>query len=204
MNYLAIDTSAAHLTVLAVKGDNIALNYIPDCALKHSVTLMGKVDAAMDKVGLTPAECDFFCAVTGPGSFTGIRIGISTVKGFALAAEKPLMPLTAFSLIAYNVVKKTPFFAVIDAAHGNFYCQKFSCDGEPMGEAACVQGDIIAKEGLPLYGYEHLSLPRYTKIDAGNALKAAVERKAGSRNPFGDMVALYVRKSQAEISKGHQ
>ena len=89
-NYLALDTSSRYLTVLAVKGEKKVLRHSADCAMQHSVRLMGEVEAALEEAGLTPAECDFFAAVTGPGSFTGIRIGIATAKGFSKGAEKPL------------------------------------------------------------------------------------------------------------------
>ena len=75
--YLAIDTSAEYLTVIAKNGETF-VTFEPDCAMQHSVRLMDAVEETLAKAGMQPAECDFFCAVTGPGSFTGIRIGIST------------------------------------------------------------------------------------------------------------------------------
>ena len=109
--FLAVDTASAHLTALAVNGDKVAERFIENCALKQSVMLMDEVNSAMDEAALRPSDCDFFCAVTGPGSFTGIRIGISAAKGFALACGKPLMPLTSFELVAYNVTS------------GDFFCR---------------------------------------------------------------------------------
>ena len=126
-NFLAIDTSSRYLAVLAVKGAKVALRYLDDCALKHSVVLMGEVDKALKQVNLAPEECDFFSAVTGPGSFTGIRIGISTAKGFSVATGKPLVPVTAFELIAYNV-EDDNFYTVIDAAHSHYYICGFNKD----------------------------------------------------------------------------
>ncbi|MCD8372268.1 MAG: tRNA (adenosine(37)-N6)-threonylcarbamoyltransferase complex dimerization subunit type 1 TsaB [Clostridia bacterium] len=196
MNYLAIDTSSRHLTVIASKGGNTVTRYMPDCALRHSVTLMSEVEAALDGAGLTPAQCDFFCAVTGPGSFTGIRIGISAAKGFALGAGKPLMPLTAFDMVAYNVNNADDFCVAIDAAHGHFYCQRF-LNGE-RGEPGYVSREALIAYGLPVYGYEGLDLPLYTKIGAEKALQTAVEANLKQNSPFGEMNALYVRKSQAE------
>ena len=80
-NFLVIDTSSRYLTVAAVKDGETALRHLPDCAMRHSVMLMSEIDKAMNKVGLAPADCDFFAAVTGPGSFTGIRIGVSAANG---------------------------------------------------------------------------------------------------------------------------
>ena len=193
--FLAVDTSSSHLTVLAVNGEKTVLRHAKDCALRHSVMLMGEAEKTLDEAKLTPAECDFFCAVTGPGSFTGIRIGISAAKGFALASGKPLMPLTAFELIAYNV-KASDFYAVIDAAHGHFYACRFK-DGA-SGEPEYVSGENLAASNVEMYGYQPLGLPRYTALDAGECLMPAVLKKLESSSPFGGMHALYVRKSQAE------
>ena len=68
-NCLVIDTSSRYLTVIAAKDGRVAKRHISDCALNHSVILMDEADKALDEVGLSPRECDFFGAVTGPGSF---------------------------------------------------------------------------------------------------------------------------------------
>ena len=197
--FLAIDTASAHLSVLAVNGERAVLNHLADCALCHSVLLMKEAESALDGAGLRPAECDFFCAVTGPGSFTGIRIGISAAKGFALASGKPLMPLTAFELVAYNV-NDGDFFAVTDAAHDHFYACRCTCRGGELkfGEPVYIPGEELAACGLPLYGFQQLALARYTRLDAGECLLPAVRKKLACGAPFGEMHALYIRKSQAE------
>ena len=81
-NFLAVDTSGNHLAVVAVKDGTEYVTYIENCAMKHAVSLMPAVDETLEKAGLQLSECDFFAAVVGAGSFTGIRIGISAVKGF--------------------------------------------------------------------------------------------------------------------------
>lgn len=62
--YLAIDTSAGYLTVIAKNGETF-VTFEPDCAMQHSVRLMDAVEETLAKAGLKPADCDFFCAVTG-------------------------------------------------------------------------------------------------------------------------------------------
>lgn len=192
--FLAIDTAAAHLTVLA-QGKVAALKFIKNCALRQSVALMGEVESALGEAELTPGGCDFFCAVTGPGSFTGIRIGISAAKGFALATGKPLMPLTSFELIAYNVDCED-FFAVVNAAHGHSYACRFT--GGVAGEPQYVADAVLEESGLKLFGFEERTLKNYTELNAGECLLPAVLKKLESDRPFGGMHALYVRKSQAE------
>ena len=196
-NFLAIDTSSRHLTVLAVKGEKIVLRHLPDCALKHSVVLMDEVDKALKEANLSPSECDFFAAVTGPGSFTGIRIGISTVKGFAVATGKPLVAVTAFELLAYNV-EDDNFYTVIDAAHSHYYVCGFDKDKKVTLAPSYLGEEETEKKGK-LYGFEDLPLKGYKKIDIKNCLYPAVLAKSVCLSD--KMEALYVRKSQAEENR---
>lgn len=191
-NYLAVDASSRYLTVVAQKGKNLIVRHLADCAMKHSVIIMDEVDAAFKEAELIPAECDFFCAVTGPGSFTGIRIGISTVKGLALGAGKPLLGITSFDLIAYNVNSEN-FCVVIDAAHSHFYAKGY---GKSAFAPAYLGLEEVEALGCPLYGFEELPLKNYTRLDIKDCLPVAIAKSEGNLSE--DIAALYVRKSQAE------
>lgn len=197
-DFLAIDTSSKHLTVLAQKGEKTALRFIPDCAMRHSVELMGEIEKALEEVGLAPRECGFFAAVTGPGSFTGIRIGIATVKGFALATNKPLLGVTAFDLVAYNVTSEN-FYTIIDAAHSHYYVCGYGKDKKIILPPCYLSEEEVEKLNYPLFGFEDIALKNYTKLNVKNCLYPAI---CGSiRNLTEDISALYVRKSQAEEAR---
>ena len=88
MNYLAIDTSADHLTVAACVNGKKGSVFLSSSGVKHSVELMPEVEKLLNSLGATAEDMDVFCAVVGPGSFTGIRIGVATAKGFADACGK--------------------------------------------------------------------------------------------------------------------
>lgn len=197
--FLAIDTSSRYLTVTAQKGQKTVLRHLSDCAMRHSVILMDEIDKALNEISLAPADCDFFAAVVGPGSFTGIRIGVATVKGFALAAGKPLMAITSFDLIAYNVTDEN-FYAVIDAGRGSYYVCGYSAGADGVKKVTLqpcyLSGESVSALGAPLYGFEDLPLSSYKKIDIKNCLRPAV--CAGLAPLTDDICALYVRKSQAE------
>lgn len=193
-NFVAVDTSSRYCNVLAKKGGRISQRFIGNCALSHSTKLMGEVDAAMDEIGLTPAECDFFCAVTGPGSFTGIRIGIATAKGLAAGAGKKCLAVTSFELIAYNVTAER-FCAVIDAAHGHYYACAYE-NGKAVLPPRYLSEEEVTSLSVPLYGYEDLPLGRYEKLDIKNCFYPAICRV--ERQPSDELHALYIRKSQAE------
>lgn len=197
-NFLAIDTSSRYLTVLAQKGEKLVKRHLPDCAMKHSVLLMDEVDKALKDVQLKISDCDFIAAVTGPGSFTGIRIGVSAAKGFALGADKPLLSVTSFDLIAYNVFDEN-FCVVIDAAHEHYYTCGFGKDKEITLPPAYLSAEQVLSLGQKLYGFEDLPLENYTRLDAGDCLERAV--KNNLNKPSQEMHALYVRKSQAEEAR---
>lgn len=194
MNFLAIDTSGKHLSVVASGEGGTERVFFPDCALRHSVCLMDAIDEALSRARLRPADCDFFAAVVGPGSFTGIRIGIATAKGLALAAGKPTRSVTSFDCIAYAVKDVFPLLAVTDAGHGQRYAQKFTCAGaeEPRFYTAeefekvrtgciCASTEALFEGCLavdPCEGLERACL-------SGNAKE-------------GELRALYLRRSAAE------
>ena len=196
-NFLAIDTSSKHLSIVAKKGEKVVQKFLPDCALNHSVMLMGEIDKALKECDLAPCECDFFCAVTGPGSFTGIRIGISTVKGLALGAKKELAQITSFDQVAYNI-KMDDFCVVIDAGRDFYYAQAYS-NGKITLPACYLSKEQVQSLGKTLVGFEALALDNYQKISLEGCLYNAIMRKGDVKT--GELSALYIRKSQAEENR---
>ena len=200
MLILAIDTSGDRLAVI-LSGDKRDEIYLSDVMLKHSVTLMPSVEEILLRNGLTLCDIDAFAAVTGPGSFTGIRIGVSTAKALAYANGKKVLAVTAFDLLAYNGVAGKKL-CVIDALHGNFYACGY--DGEKVvlppcfitgGEVKNLSGEYTVITDKPLDG------ENYAVGDMLSGLKNAVNLKAGEATFDREtLVPLYVRKSQAEES----
>lgn len=194
-NYLAVDTSSRYLTVVAKNGERAAVTHIPDCAMAHSVVLMGEIEKTLNEAELSVGDCDYFVAVTGPGSFTGIRIGIACVKGFAAAQNKRAAGVTVFEMISYNVNSDCDYLVAVDAAHGFYYACGFSSDGSQNIAPAYLSGEELRALNKPVYGFEDLSLENYTRVKIEDCLMPAAERCADGRE---NLTALYVRKSQAE------
>ena len=196
MNFLAIDTSADYLTVVAKKGEREKILFESACAMRHSSRLMGAIEETLGEIGLTPSECDFFCAVTGPGSFTGIRIGISAIKGFCSALVKPALGVTSFDTLAYNTTESA--LAAIPAGRGLFYLAAFGADKKILlpPEIADERRLSALAGKYTLVGYSPLPLP-YEKADPAAGLLHAVCSRARA-GTFGGLCPLYVRKSQAE------
>lgn len=194
-NFLAIDTSSRHLTVVACKGDKKAVRELKDCAMNHSVVLMDEIERALGEVRLTPADCDYFVAVTGPGSFTGIRIGVSCVKGYASALGKRAVGVTTFDMLSYNINSDCDYLVAVDAAHDSYYVCGYSSEGEQNLSPRCISAEELTKLGKPVYGFEDLDLSLYTRLNAGDSLYPAAVK---CENGEGEVQALYVKKSQAE------
>lgn len=188
------------MTVLAYyKGERFVC-FKEDCAMRHSTLLMTEIDAVLKRAGATLQEFDFFSAVVGAGSFTGIRIGISTVKGFCTALKKPALPVTSFSLVAYTK-KEEKILVLSDALHGNFYACGYE-NGKITIEPCYISTDQ-AKEYIE-QGYKPCSLEALeieTEIvSPADGLYNAVATLCARQENFGDLTALYIRKSQAEIN----
>lgn len=205
-NFLAIDTSNNHLAVLASKNGNVQSVFIPDCAMKHSVSVMPAVEEALKKADLRLEECDFFAAVVGAGSFTGIRIGISVVKGFCLAFGKPALPVTSFDVAAYNALDGAyeKQLCLVDALHDCYYACGYE-KGEIVFQPAYLEEEEVlrlAKEGYTLVSCTALPLEEKMAVlsaDPCKGLERAVLALA-AQEKFGELTALYVRKSSAELN----
>ena len=200
INYLAIDTSGNGLTV-AVGGEKKAVSRLENCTLTHSVELMGEIEKTLEKAGLDKENIDVFACSVGPGSFTGIRIGVSTVKAFGYALNKKVLAVTSFLSLAYNVEKGRKKLAVIDARHGNYY----AC-GYDENDKEVLLPCFIERAKLEEYSKEYFVISD-TEIDGVQSIVADVESgfvKAVEANldrastDVETVVPLYVKKSQAE------
>lgn len=200
-NFLALDTSGDYLTVIAGKDGVVHTVFERDCAMQHSVRLMDAVDEALSRAGLSPAACDFFCAVTGPGSFTGIRIGVSAVKGFCAATGKPALARTSFQVLAYNAEGKA--LSAIPAGRGYYYVCGFAEDRSILVPPSYVSEAALAAYAAeyPVYSTHELPVP-YRAADPAAGLLCAI--RAAKASEFGPLAAFYLRKSQAEEDRLHR
>ncbi len=131
MKLLAIDTSGPVCGVAILTEEGIR----HECAVMnhktHSVNLLPMIDQAFQSTGLTLAEMDRLAVVVGPGSFTGVRLGVSTVKGLAHGAGKPCVAVNALEAMAAGICDvAVPSGCVIcpiqDARAGQVYGAAFS------------------------------------------------------------------------------
>ena len=100
MNILGIDTSAVAASAAVLKDGKIISECYLNAGLTHSQTLLELIDAALSLAGITVSQIDAFAVAHGPGSFTGIRIGISAVKGLSFPDKKPCCGVSTLEALA--------------------------------------------------------------------------------------------------------
>ena len=103
MRILALETSAKAVSAAVTEDGKVLCSGYQDTGLTHSRTLMPIVEAMLKNTGLTVQDCDAVAVAAGPGSFTGIRIGVSAAKGLAFAADKPCAAVSTLEAMARNV-----------------------------------------------------------------------------------------------------
>lgn len=121
MNILAIDTSSKHFS-LAVAKDGKTLRYRSILLKKVlSDSIMPAIQGILKKAGLTFTKLDGFAVGLGPGSFTSLRVGLSTVKGLAFALKKPVVGIPSLDVLAMNVKDDGQVCVVCDAKRNMAY-----------------------------------------------------------------------------------
>lgn len=144
MKTLAIDTSSQRCSVCIAEDNNILVNLFNDDEKTHSVKLMPMINEAFSKTGLTLDDISLLSCAVGPGSFTGVRIGVATIKAFADVKKIPVAGISSLELLAYNVreialTSNALVCSLIDAKNQNVYCGIYS-----FIEDSCRQEAIFA------------------------------------------------------------
>ena len=103
MKVLALETSAKAVSAAVTEDGKVLASGYQDTGLTHSRTLMPIVEHILKNTDLTVQDCDVIAVAAGPGSFTGIRIGVSAAKGLAFAADKPAVGVSTLAAMARNV-----------------------------------------------------------------------------------------------------
>ncbi len=126
MKLLAIDTSSDFLGLAVLEDDAVKASIVKKADRMHASVLVPMVGEVLDMSGFSLGSLDGFVVDIGPGSFTGLRIGISTVKGFLCAAKKGIKQVRSLDVIAANIgYSNLDIYTILDAKKGNFYFCKF-------------------------------------------------------------------------------
>ena len=119
---LAFDTSSKTAAVALLQDDIILYDAIINVGLNHSEVLLPAIDQVCRQTRIKISEIDLFACTIGPGSFTGLRIGVSTLKGLMLATGKSAVGISSLAALALNVGKSSKkICATMDAGRGQVY-----------------------------------------------------------------------------------
>ena len=170
MLILAIDTALDACSVAVLDTETAELRAQESQLMRrgHAEALMPMIARVMQSADLAFTSLDRIAVTVGPGSFTGLRVGISAARGLALAAERPAIGLTTLSAYAATIVgqsRSAPVISAIDARHDHVYFQIVAGDGSQLvrPRVASVDEAIAASQ----FGAPHL---------VGNAAKILAER----------------------------
>lgn len=229
MKILAVDTSTCTGSVAILDGDTLVAELQVTSGETHAKRLMSAVDTALRMAGMSLDECDGFAVTRGPGSFTGLRIGISAIKGLAFALRKPVAGVSTLDALVHQFPWFPHFICpMLDARKGEIYTALYEsgadgsweklvsdCVVEPQAWLAQIQ-DVCLFVGDGVGSYRTLieqclgSRARFVPSHL-NVLRASVVAILGRQRiqsgQAGDaalLVPQYVRRSDAEIKLERQ
>lgn len=224
MKILAIETSAKSVSAAVVENGVPLASAYQNMGLTHSRTLMPLVDGMLSAAGLRVQDMDLLAAANGPGSFTGLRIGVSALKGLAWALEKPCCGVSTLAAMARNLAHMDGLIiCAMDARRNQVYNALFlahdgvltrQCPDRAIGLAELAEEiknrpepKFVVGDGAGLC-YNHLleqdvpcrmAPPQLVMQNAvGVALAAEEMAAAGQVTTARDLVPVYLRLSQAE------
>jgi len=223
LNILAICSTSSSGSIAICKNDVISFISFLDIKVTHSERLMPQIDNGLTQSKLSLEDLDLICVATGPGSFTGIRIGLATAKGLCMGRQIPLFAVSTLELLAYNFKGyQLPILPFIDAKMQEVYAALYDGkmneiippqNAEPeeflskvkdkvliVGDGSKVFEQQISESGIE---YE-LALPHQHIPLASTMISMALDLPEIPKYDFETISSLqpnYLRKSQAELVK---
>lgn len=223
MILLALETSTMLGGVAIMKDNTLIAESRANVKITHSERVLGEIDHVLKRSGLTLDDIDVFGISIGPGSFTGLRVGLSTIKGLVYATGKKLVTVTTLEALAWNV----PFSAynvcpLLDARKKQVYAAVFKWSGNGfvrvLDEQAIAIADLLSLiDGPAVFLGDAMSLYRdiISEKMGANAFFAPPQKAVpfpsnvaylcmdkALKGEFDDTVGLsplYLRKSEAEV-----
>lgn len=219
---LAFESSAKAASVALCDGEQLIAQTTQVCGLTHSVTLLPMAEALLKNTGYKLSDVELFAVAHGPGSFTGIRIGVSAVKGLAWGGQKPAVGVSTLEAMAWNGVafgEGAVICCVMDARRSQVYNALFEIrEGKPvrltpdrpialeelskeliaLGKLVYLIGDGIAvtENVLDKEGIAYRSAPEPIRMQ--NAYGVAMAATTVTPGTADDVMPVYLRMSQAE------
>ncbi len=224
MLIFGIDTCCNAATAALLDDTKLLAQTVLNNGKTHSQTMMPQIEAMFQNVEKDPAEVDFFAAAVGPGSFTGVRIGVATVKAMAQAVGKPCVPVSTLHGLANNVAVFDGIICpILDARRQQVYNALFRggrtlerlCEDRALGieellcelkeEDApilfCGDGVLVFRDTISeALGDRAVFAQRMQNMNLAASVAEIGYQMVieGKTVPYGDLVPQYIRLSQAE------
>ena len=127
MIWLGIETSNAPLSIAVVKDGQVLIEIVQNLKLTHSVTVMPTIQELLEKVNLKPSDLDAIAVSEGPGSYTGLRIGVTVAKTMAWSLKKPVVGVSSLKVLAANIELFNGILcSLFDARRQNVYAAAYT------------------------------------------------------------------------------
>ena len=179
MRLLAIDTSANLCAACIYDGGGERGRAVLDLGKGHAEHLMSVIDTALEEAGTAYGDLDAIAVSVGPGSFTGVRVGVAAARGLALALKVPTVGITTLEAIAEEcriADPDRPIVSRIDAGRGQAYVAAFAADGTPTLDPAAV--DVDEAEALIRETGADTLVAEGKTADIGTYARVAIKRLA--------------------------
>ena len=227
MLLLAIDSTARACSAAISQNGRVIVSMQNDTGNTHSEQLLPMVESCLARASLSYKDIDAFACTNGPGSFTGVRIGVSVIKGLAFGTSKPCIEVSALEALAESLRPLDGLYcAVMDARRSQVYTALFDTDengalrrltpdaalsldelielyrtqydGKPLSLAG--DGYAVAERALTLAGITVLPTPSILRLQNAAAVAHVAERKLMMGETTTDIALspLYLRVPQAE------
>ena len=218
MRVLALETSTLAGGVALVDGERLVAEYVLDVSVTHSERLLSAIDRVLGDAGWTPRDLDGLAVSIGPGSFTGLRIGVSTAKGLALALRVPIAAVPTLDAMAAAVPwPALPLCPVVAARRDEVYASLYRHDGAGLRReweyVALSPAELAARLAEPTLligdGAHRIDSSHARRVPPPSRIPspACVAVLGRERLRLGDtvdvtaLVPFYLRPSQAELRR---
>lgn len=224
MKILGIDTTTKFLT-LGIYDNSKLYEYTLETGTKLSVLLVPTIERVLNNLGLRPSQIDYFACGLGPGSFTGMRIGMAAIKGLSYALRKPVIGIPTLDIIALNAgIENGIIVPIIDAKRNFIYFSAYQVKGGVLKKTAPYQllkeeellkkikdKSVVLGDALTLYKDKILMRVKAAQIldndywypRAHNLISLALEKiKAKDFTDSFKVKPIYLYPKECQVKKG--
>lgn len=213
---LALDTSSSHTSIAIAVGERVIASTYHEKDDSRSDLLWEQIDSLLTQAGAKIADIALYATCVGPGGFTGLRVGLAAIKGFAMAAVKPIAAVTSLEATALAACGAGPaglVLALVQAYRGEVYSQLFAFDrdGYPVAQGRAVVTTLEEAveshahlDGLTLAGdvestdkhlIKQIAEPRALTVARSGYMKFLRDELESAES----LKAFYIRPSEAEM-----